>query len=152
MMLLIVKGCLFSGLLITAAVWDLRKRIIPDTIVLVILFVGGIGLTSLEGLFSVLLDAIIIAIPYLMASIMVRKKEGLSVGGGDVKLIAACGFVLGVWGGILQSVLALTLAVVVGMIIAAIKHKKLCEIQIPLAPYIGVGGILAYGAALAAKF
>ena len=152
MILLIVKGCLFAALLITAAVWDIRKRIIPDTIVLAILFVGGIGLSSLEGLFSALLDAIITAVPYLLASIMVRKKEGLSVGGGDVKLMAASGFVLGIWGGILQSVLALTLAVLVGMITAFVKHKKINEIQIPLAPYLGVGGIFAYCAALAAKF
>lgn len=152
MMLLIVKGFLFAALLITATIWDIRKRMIPDTIVLAILFVGGIGLTSLESLFSALLDAIITAVPYLLASIMVRKKEGLSVGGGDVKLMAASGFVLGIWGGILQSVLALTLAVVVGMITAAIKHKKINEIQIPLAPYLGVGGIFAYCTALAVKF
>ena len=152
MILLIVKGCLFAVLLIAAAVWDIWKRIIPDTLVFAILLVGGVGLSAFLALFSALLDAVIIAIPYLLASVMVRKEEGLSVGGGDVKLMAACGFVLGLWGGILQSILALTLAVAVGMITAVIKHKKLTEIQIPLAPYICAGGILAYCAALAAIF
>ena len=122
MNLLIVKGSLFAALLITAAVWDMRKRQIPDGIPLVILPVGIIGL-SFTGLLSSLIGAILTALPYFLASVLVKKKDRLAVGGGDVKLMAGCRFILGVWGGILQSILALSLAVLAGMVVAALKRK-----------------------------
>ena len=148
MTVLIVKGVLFAALLLTAAVWDMKKREIPDMIPLTLLPVGCIGI-SLFSLPAALLGAVITALPYLIAAVAV-KRGGFSIGGGDIKLMAGCGFVLGIWGGILQSITALTVAVLAGAVIAAIKKKKYREIQIPLAPCFCAGGILAYLAAFAA--
>ena len=139
---LIVKGALFFALLITAAVWDIKKREIPDLIPLALLPVGCIGIT-LSALPAALSGAVITALPYLIAAVAVRRG-GFAVGGGDIKLTAGCGFVLGVWGGIVQSIAALTAAVLAGAVVAAIRKKKYREIRIPLAPCFGAGGILAY--------
>lgn len=145
---LIIKGVLFFALLITAAVWDMKKREIPDLISLAMLPVGCIGIT-LHSLPAALLGVVVTALPYLIAAVAV-KRGGFSVGGGDIKLMAGCGFVLGVWGGIVQSIVALTAVVVSGAIVAAVKKKKYRDVRIPLAPCFGVGGILAYLAVFAA--
>lgn len=145
---LIIKGVLFLSLLAVAAVWDMKRREIPDLIPLAMLPVGCIGIT-LHSLPAALLGAAMTALPYLIAAVAV-KRGGLSIGGGDIKLMAGCGFVLGVWGGIVQSIVALTAVVVIGAVVAAVKKKKYRDVQIPLAPCFGVGGIFAYLAVFAA--
>lgn len=145
---LIIKGVLFFSLLITAAVWDIRKREIPDLISLAMLPVGCIGIT-LHSLPAAFLGVVITALPYFIAAVAV-KRGGFVIGGGDIKLMAGCGFVLGVWGGIVQSVIALTSVVLIGAVFALIKKKKYRDVRIPLAPCFGVGGILAYLAVFAA--
>lgn len=145
---LVVKGVLFAVLIFAAAVWDMKKREIPDLIPLALFVVGCVGI-SFSSLPAALLGAVLIALPYLTAAVAV-KRGGFSIGGGDIKLMAGCGFVLGVWGGIVQSITALTVAVFAGAVIAAIKKKKYREVQIPLAPCFCAGGILAYLAAFAA--
>lgn len=145
---LVVKGVLFAALLFTAAVWDMKKREIPDLIPLTLFAVGCVGI-SLSSIPAALLGAVLTALPYLIAAVAV-KRGGFSIGGGDIKLMAGCGFVLGVWGGIVQSITALTTAVLAGAVIAAVKKKKYREVQIPLAPCFCAGGILAYLAAFAA--
>lgn len=145
---LVVKGVLFAALLLDAAVWDMKKREIPDLIPLALFAVGCIGI-PLSSLHASLFGAVLTALPYFIAAVAV-KRGGFSIGGGDIKLMAGCGFVLGVGGGIVQSITALTVAVLAGAVIAAVKKKKYCEVQIPLAPCFCAGGILAYLAAFAA--
>lgn len=67
------------------------------------------------------------------------------MGGGDIKLMAACGFILGPWGGMLQTILGLALAVLVTFLRAAALGKKVeRKLRIPLVPFLGAGGILSY--------
>ena len=47
-----------------------------------------------------------------MAALLTHGKT-LAIGGGDIKLMGACGFVLGVWPGLLHSILSLILAVLI---------------------------------------
>ena len=139
------KGVLFSTLLLTAAVWDIRRREIPDWIPLLI-FLTGIPQMNPPTAFSGL---VVTGLPYLTAAVLSYKREGFSIGGGDIKLMAACGFVLGVWGGILQSIASLTLFLVVGIGICLYRGtKKLNTVTLPLAPFFCAGGIFSYGALL----
>lgn len=136
----IVKGVLFSALLLIAAAWDIRRREIPDWLSLAVLLTGFIGMRN--DAFSGL---VLTGLPYLAAAVLPSKKEGFPIGGGDIKLMAACGFVLGVWGGVLQSITALTLALAAGFSICALrKDKKLSTITLPLAPFFCAGGIFSY--------
>lgn len=142
---LILKGMLFSALLLTAAVWDIRKREIPDWIPLLIFLTGIPRMNPLDA-FSGL---VVTGLPYLLAAVLSYKKEGFSIGGGDIKLMATCGFVLGVWGGILQSIVALTLSLIVGIGICVYRGtKKLNTVTLPLAPFFCAGGIFSYCALL----
>ena len=138
---LILKGALFSVLLLIAAVWDIRKREIPDWIPLLIFLTGIPLMKPLYAFFGL----VVTGLPYLNAAVLSYKREGFSIGGGDIKLMAACGFVLGAWGGILQSIAALTLSLAVGIGICVYRGtKKLNTITLPLAPFFCAGGIFSY--------
>ena len=66
-------------------------------------------------------------------------------GGGDVKLMFACGAVLGVWGGLGQTVIALSLVALFAIFVLLTKGLKACiKTAIPLAPFLCVGGIVSY--------
>ena len=139
------KGALFSALLLTAAVWDIRRREIPDWIPLLIVLTGIPQMKPTEAFSGLVLTGL----PYLLAAVLSNKGEDFSIGGGDIKLMAACGFVLGVWGGILQSIASLTLFLVVGIGICLYRGtKKLNTVTLPLAPFFCAGGIFSYCALL----
>ena len=100
---LIVKGALFGLLLLSAAVWDMRSRETPNLIPALLLLCGLIGFrpaASAAGLF-------LVGGPFLLTAVLI-KRDGFAIGGGDVKLMGACGFVLGVWPGLIQTVLSLS--------------------------------------------
>lgn len=134
----ILKGLLFSVLLVVAACRDLKTREIPNWIPVLLLCTGFIGIHPLDSCLGLVLTGL----PYFLVAILIRRGDG--IGGGDWKLMAACGFVLGVWGGILQSVISLMLAVVAGCAMALIRKKPIKEIRFPLAPFFCAGGILTY--------
>jgi leader peptidase (prepilin peptidase)/N-methyltransferase len=59
--------------------------------------------------------------------------------------MAACGFILGPWGGILQTIFGLALALLFTFIRSVVLDKKVeRKLRIPLAPFLGAGGILSY--------
>ena len=139
----IIKGILFALLLIVAAIYDLRKREIPDAISFFIVSIGFISINILEALVGLFMTGI----PYLLAAILIKKDIGFSMGGGDIKLMGACGFVLGAPLGTLQSIISLLLALVVGMCVkASNSNSNWNQISLPLAPFFCVGGILSYSA------
>ena len=47
----------------------------------------------------------------------------LAIGGGDIKLMGPCGFVLGVWPGLLHSILSLILAVLTGVMLFGVRRQ-----------------------------
>ncbi len=125
----IIKGILFVALLIYAAVTDIRRREVDEPVwvsVLVVSLIGSGG--SFWG-------AVLTALPFFIPAFF---KSG-AIGGGDIKLMFACGAVLGVWGGLLQTVLALTLAAVYSLV-----RRLSAKTALPLAPFLCAGGIAAY--------
>ena len=135
MITVIVKGLLFAALLVYAAVTDIKRREVDDWVSVSILIVSLIGS---GGSFW---GAVITALPFFVPALV----KGGSIGGGDVKLMFACGAVLGVWGGMLHIVLALSLAAVFALGILIKKGYKACKKNaIPLAPFLCAGGIASY--------
>jgi leader peptidase (prepilin peptidase)/N-methyltransferase len=130
-----VKGLLFAALLVCAAVTDIRRREIDDWVWVSILAVSMIG----AGVS--LLGAVTTALPYFIPMCM---KKG-AMGGGDVKLMFACGAVLGTWGGGVQSILGLSLVVLFSL--GVLFRKGLAAARktpLPLAPFLCIGGIASY--------
>lgn len=131
--IMIVKGFLFSLILIVAGYIDNKTKTIPDYIHILIIIVGLINLDIMQSLIGL----IIVPLPFF---IMACLKED-SIGGGDIKLMGACGFFLGVTDGIVASIVGLLIAVVVNGIYYWIK-KKDKTIGFALAPYFAFGGIV----------
>lgn len=145
MLILIIKGGLFAFLLILAAVWDIRKREIPDTISLLLMITGLLAIDPWDAFSGLVMTGL----PYFLAAILIHRDNGFSIGGGDIKLMASCGFVLGAPLGAMQSVISLVLAMIAGLCIRlSSESKKLNSITLPLAPFFCVGGIFSYLALL----
>ena len=133
---LMVKGTLFGLLLLSAAVWDMRNREIPNLIPALLLLCGFRPADSAAGL-------LLVGGPFLLAAVLI-KRDGFAIGGGDVKLMGACGFVLGVWPGLIQTVLSLSLAVLTGLVECRLQKQPLSAVRLPLAPFFCFGGVSAY--------
>ena len=136
----IASAVLFSCLLITASVWDVKKRIIPDTLCLLMALVGLLSLspTKLFGIF--------IALPLFIAAIC---KDG-SVGGGDIKLTAAIGIVTGFPVGIFGLILSLTASIAFYLVNQMVRKLRglppltAKQIALPMAPFLCFGFLTAY--------
>ncbi|QRN85635.1 prepilin peptidase [Clostridia bacterium] len=131
----IVQLLAFIMLLIYAAMIDLKTRTIPDHIPMLIILIGLIDMEPV----SAVLGLILVPMPYF---IMALLKEN-SIGGGDIKLMGACGFYLGIQAGYVASILGLMLAIIIHFAYSVIGNKKVTR-NIPLGPYLGAGCIIAY--------
>lgn len=133
----VVKGILFASLLLWASISDIRKREIPDMLPACILFIGLIQVSLLPAL----LGLFVTALPFFAAAILSHGR----IGGGDIKLMAACGFVLGVSGGFLQTIIGLSMALIGWLFQSATScFKNSRNTAMPLAPFLAVGGIIAF--------
>jgi leader peptidase (prepilin peptidase)/N-methyltransferase len=136
----VAHAALFCCLHLAASVWDLRKRIVPDMLCALIFCLGLPSLTPDK------LSGILLALPLLIAALI---KEG-GMGGGDIKLTAAAGFVLGLPAGTVGLILGLTAVLGYDMIRKGIRKLKKTEMPaageriLPLAPFLSAGFIAAY--------
>ena len=134
-----LQAVLFFCLLLAASVWDLRKRIIPDSLCLLI------ALTGLINFSPVRLWGVLAALPLLIAALC--KPEG--IGGGDIKLTAASGFAIGlptVSAGLIIGMTVAVLCYLVRIIICKRKTSKgqaVNQIALPLVPFLSIGFIAA---------
>lgn len=134
-------GWTLVSLFIIITVSDIKYMLIPDKI---LLFFAGIFLLErifipLSPWWDSLLGAIIGFVLLLLISIV--SKGGM--GGGDIKLYALLGFVLGtklVLMSLFISTLLGAVIGIVGILIGVFERKK----PIPFGPFIAVGTLIAY--------
>lgn len=133
--LAVFQAIFFVALLCAASVTDLTKRIVPNWLCLGIAGVSVIGFTPVKLL------GILIALPFLLAAVFFG-----GMGGGDIKLMAACGLVLGLSKGLLAAMSGLSL-----LLLYAALYRIVCRVQrrevkkaFPLAPFLSAGCLLAY--------
>ncbi len=133
--LFLLKGGIFIVLLLTASLIDVRKRIIPDAICLAIALTGFICFTPVKLL------GCLSALPLLIAALVWG-----GMGGGDIKLMAAAGFVLGFRGGMAAMVMGLAamLLFYAGCFMVQRLRKRDCPRAFPLAPFLSAGCLAAY--------
>lgn len=128
----IIKGFIFAQMLIIIGYSDAKTHEISDWLYLPILL-DGLLLFQPEqafiGLFSVSLLLLLFA-----------KVTGGAIGGGDVKLMAANGFVLGPGGAVCGTLIGLALFLLMYPIFYREKKQK----GYAMAPYLGIGCFLAY--------
>lgn len=133
-MVLVIKSFLFSEILLIASYYDIRTRIIPDWIHVLIILVGLIEFDP----FKSFVGLVVAPLPFL---IMALAKEG-SIGGGDVKLIGAMGFVLGSRSTIVASIIG-SIVVVCFYSRYYLSYKKVKSMAFPFVPFFQVGCMIA---------
>lgn len=136
----LVQAGLFVLLLLAASVCDLRSREIPDWLQL------AITATALLCFSPQNLLGILGAMPYLVIALFFNGMNG--IGGGDIKLAAATGVVLGLPASLTMSLIGLTGFTIFATVYQAIRRGgfmgKAETISFPVGPFLAFGAIAAY--------
>lgn len=125
-----VKNLVFYAILLYASLRDHKTHTIPDPVHVLILMAAIPGIHLLASLLGFLL----VPLPFLAAAL---RKPG-SMGGGDIKLMAACGFFLGLEKGLMAEITGLALAVLVQGVFLKNRNAPFA-----LIPYLTVGCMAA---------
>ncbi len=137
------------SLLIIIAVYDLRHKIIPNTLAL---FFGalaflGMFLFSSSGFYPHIpsalefLSGIFIALPFALIWLISR---GTWMGLGDAKLALGLGWLLGLSRVLSGVVVAFWSGAIVGLLLIAFSKKHGMKSEIPFAPFLVFGAIIAF--------
>lgn len=127
---MLFKGVLFTISLILISFTDFKLMSIPDILLIPVICSGFVGVTwnSVAGLIF----------PSALFLMMAYFKNG--IGGGDIKLMAACGFVLGIYCAILAALIGLLLFLIVHLPTYPKHENKVYA----LAPCLSVGCFFAF--------
>lgn len=135
------------SVLIVIAVYDIRHKIIPDSLVysfavmaLALLFLGDNTLFVWPGLGSIL------AGPFLAApfAALWLFSSGRLIGFGDAKLALGIGFLLGLSQGIAAAILSFWAGAIVGLVMLAVSKRKVTfKTEVPFAPFMILGTLVA---------
>ena len=130
--------CLLASALLVLSVIDFRTYEIPFGINLFILALGLIRVvTDLENILNYLIGLLAVS---MVLAVLYYATGGRAIGGGDVKLMAACGLLLG-WKLI---ILAFLLGCVLGAVIHVIRMKVSGEGRVlAMGPYLSLGVMIA---------
>ena len=127
--LALMQTVLFAVLLLAAAWIDCREHIIPDILNL------GLALSALLCFRPANLWGLLAAVPFLVAAM------GGGMGGGDVKMVSACGLVLGFWDAMFGCLIGLFLMLCSCLVVSGGLRGKEAR---PMAPFLSAGFLAAY--------
>ncbi len=133
----------FIAALLVITFVDIDHQIIPDIISLPgipIFFLASFGLSQinwLDSLIGILVGGGSLLLVAWIYS-LITQKEGM--GGGDIKLLAMIGAVIG-WQGVLFTIfVASAVGTLAGMLVM-LKSRKGMKLKIPFGPFLAIGGI-----------
>jgi prepilin signal peptidase PulO-like enzyme (type II secretory pathway) len=137
------------SLLVVIAVYDFRHRIIPDALSLMLGVLAFIGLFFFQAsIFSLHLPSILeflsgplIALPFFLFWLV---SSGKWMGLGDAKLVIGLGWLLGIWSALSGIVIAFWVGAVVGLALVIFSRKHGMKSELPFAPYLVLGTLLAF--------
>ena len=132
-----VQGIIFCLILVFSSYSDIKTRESDDYLAVMIALTAFIGI-KVSDIPVMLLSAVLITLPMLLIVVMCK---GRTVGGADVKLSAACTFLLGITKGFAGLIAGLTIGIIVNLIIQTRKNKAE---GFPLIPYLAAGFMAAY--------
>ena len=130
--------CLLASALLVLSVIDFRTYEIPFGINLFILALGLVrAATDFSNILNYLAGSLAVSI---VLAVLYYATSGRAIGGGDVKLMAACGLLLG-WKLI---IMAFLLGCVLGAVIHVIRMKVSGEGRVlAMGPYLSMGVMIA---------
>lgn len=134
-----VVTAVLSILLSACASSDVKAGIVPDLIVSLIAIVSILsffllGPVTLVNAADKLFGAFVVAIPMLLCTMIIKGAYG----GGDIKMMAACGLYLG-WRLTFASAGIAFLVAGIYAIVLFIRRKADVNSRIPMAPFLAFG-------------
>ena len=123
-------------ILMWAGISDMAKHEVPDFISATILILAFVEFTP-ANLPSMMIGAAVIFLPQLLISVL---RPGRAVGGADMKISAALGFLLGAEKGLFAVITGLLAAVIVMLIVRRIRKESNKE-PFALVPFLSFGAI-----------
>lgn len=131
--LALVVFCLYSVILI----YDLRHKIIPDTLVYASIFFSLIyRIVEGGGIYDFLIGPILFAV----FGFGWWVSQGRALGFGDAKLVLSIGLLLGVAQGLSAIVLAFWIGTAVTLPLVLLRRKSLTiKSEVPFAPFLIIG-------------
>ena len=141
----LLEALIFSFMLIVSCMIDWEKMILPDSFTLLGMVIGLLGAylnperAFQEAFLGVLLGGgSLLLISYLYY--VFRKREGL--GGGDIKMMAWIGAVLGWEALFFVLMFSCLLGTFIGIGIILQSNKKIFETALPFGPYLALSAFL----------
>ncbi len=137
MALAVAGGCIL-WLLLEMSIADVKYRIIPDQLI-ILLAVSGIGLIPFRGGWWDCLSGVLVGFGFTAAMALLGRLTYRrdTVGGGDIKLFSALGLVCGPGGITLVFMMTALLSAAHAVLLLATKKVKRTD-TIAMAPYIAV--------------
>lgn len=137
------------SLLLVIAVYDLKHKIIPDTLVWVFSALAFVGMFLFSGfgfnphIPSVweFLSGIFIALPFALIWLL---SKGAWMGLGDAKLALGLGWLLGLSRVLSGAVVAFWSGALIGLILIIFSKKHGMKSEIPFAPFLVFGALVAF--------
>ena len=128
-----VKGVILCLVLVFSSYEDIKKRECDDYLHLMVVIAAFIG-TELSSIPNMVISAMF-AGGLMLLTMLITKSN---IGGADIKMAAACSFLLGLNRGVI--------GLLVGMILAVVFNifKKDKKKGFPMIPYLAVGYMAAY--------
>ena len=131
------------GILLSVSLIDAETQTIPDRLNLALAVCGAVSvLLSPADWLPHIIGALCVSVPMFLLCLVI---DG-AFGGGDIKLMAACGLVLGLLKGLLAATAGLSL-----LLFYAGIYRIVCKVRgweavkaFPLAPFLSAGCLLAY--------
>ena len=137
----LLEALIFSFMLISSSVIDWDLMILPNSFTLSGIVLGLLGAflnvdrSFMDSLWGVLLGGgFLLLVSFLYY--LIRKREGL--GGGDIKMMAWIGAILGWQSLFFVLVISCFLGSLVGFLIMLQSNKNLLETALPFGPYLAL--------------
>ncbi len=136
-------------LLLVIAVYDLKHKIIPDVLALVLGILSFIGLFFfVDYNFSIhlptileLLSGVLIALPFAFMWFVSRGKW---MGLGDAKLAISFGWLLGISTALSSLLVSFWSGAIIGLLLIAFSKKHGMKSEVPFAPFLVFGVIITF--------
>lgn len=134
----LVYYCLLLFMLLILSISDLRFRIIPPKCIQIIFWLGVVHLLfDLSNWLDYIEGFLTVSVLLFFVSFISR---GHLIGGGDIKMMAVCGLVLGrelIW-------IAFIIGCMTGLVVHSIRMKiDNSDNHLPMGPYLSIGVIAA---------
>jgi leader peptidase (prepilin peptidase)/N-methyltransferase len=131
-----VNSCILVSLLLCVFLIDMDTMTIPNGLILCFLIPCAIDLwlTGFDGMATRMIGFFIISVPMYLLTLLIPD----SFGGGDIKLMAVCGFLLGYKAGLLAAFIAIIIAGIFATFLLIRKKVKKGQ-HIAFGPFLTIG-------------